>query len=193
MFEELLEKLAIELDKRGVPYMVIGGQAVLAYGEPRLTRDVDLTIGWDSDRVQEIISLVSALGWKTLIDHPSQFAKETMVLPCQDPETGIRIDFIFSFSPYEQTALNRVKKLNIRQTKVNFASVEDLIIHKLVAGRPRDFEDVKNILLKNPQLDNSYILRWLDEFAAVLGKPLVEQFKEFQQTRMPGSNPIYNQ
>ena len=41
MFEALLERLALSLEQSGVPYMVIGGQAVLIYGEPRLTRDLE--------------------------------------------------------------------------------------------------------------------------------------------------------
>jgi hypothetical protein len=43
MFQQLLETIALGLEKRGIPYMVIGGQAVLLYGEPRLTRDIDVT------------------------------------------------------------------------------------------------------------------------------------------------------
>jgi len=35
MFEKLLEKLAIIFSKNHIPYMIIGGQAVLLYGEPR--------------------------------------------------------------------------------------------------------------------------------------------------------------
>jgi hypothetical protein len=38
MFNSLLERLTIEFGNRGIPYMVIGGQAVLRYGEPRLLR-----------------------------------------------------------------------------------------------------------------------------------------------------------
>jgi hypothetical protein len=40
MFQTLLVKLARTLDGAGLPYMVIGGQAVLRHGEPRLTRDL---------------------------------------------------------------------------------------------------------------------------------------------------------
>jgi hypothetical protein len=39
MFQALLVRLARALDSAGIPYMVIGGQAVLLYGEPRLTRN----------------------------------------------------------------------------------------------------------------------------------------------------------
>jgi len=38
----LLVNLAKALDEAGIPYMLIGGQAVLIYGEPRLTRDIDV-------------------------------------------------------------------------------------------------------------------------------------------------------
>ncbi len=37
MFTQLLERLATALDLAEIPYMIIGGQAVLLYGEPRLT------------------------------------------------------------------------------------------------------------------------------------------------------------
>ena len=39
-----------------------------------------------------------------------------------------------------------------------------LITHKVFAGRPRDLEDVKSILLRNPDIDLQYIRKWLREF-----------------------------
>ncbi len=44
MSQNLLTRLARALDEAHIPYMIIGGQAVLLYGEPRLTRDVDVTV-----------------------------------------------------------------------------------------------------------------------------------------------------
>lgn len=38
--------------------MVIGGQAVLVHGEPRLTEDIDITLGVDIARVNDIIVLL---------------------------------------------------------------------------------------------------------------------------------------
>ena len=45
MVRDLIERLARALERAGLPYMVIGGQAVLLYGEPRVTKDVDITLG----------------------------------------------------------------------------------------------------------------------------------------------------
>jgi len=81
-----------------------------------------------------------------------------------DVSTGIRVDFIFSFTPYETGAIKRAKKVKIMGQEVNFASPEDLIIHKIFAGRPRDIEDVRSILLKNPDIDIRYMQEWLKEF-----------------------------
>ncbi|MDT8395705.1 MAG: hypothetical protein RRA32_04540 [bacterium] len=57
MFQELIARIAASLNVRKIPYMIIGGQAVLLYGEPRLTRDIDVTLGagvsWLSDLCRE--------------------------------------------------------------------------------------------------------------------------------------------
>jgi len=161
MFERLLEGLGRELEARSIAYMVTGGQAVLLYAEPRLTRDIDITLGLSTDRLPSLREVVSALGLRIRVAEPEDFVRETLVLPCEESQTGIRIDFIFSDSPYEAEALSRVKRVRVGGSEVRYASVEDLIIHKLVAGRPRDIEDVRGILLKNPVYDTDYVRRWL--------------------------------
>ena len=42
MFETLLKKIGEGCEARHIPYMITGGQAVLIYGEPRLTKDIDV-------------------------------------------------------------------------------------------------------------------------------------------------------
>ena len=76
-----------------------------------------------------------------------------MVLPCSDPSTGIHVDFILSFSPYEKTALGRARRIKVGQADVVFVLLEDLVIHKILAGRPRDLEDVRHVLIRNPKAD----------------------------------------
>jgi predicted nucleotidyltransferase len=182
MVERLLEQIAQGLERRRVPYMIIGGQAVLIYGEPRLTGDVDVTLGVGPERLPEIQDLASASGWKILAERPPDFVQRTMVLPCLDPQSGVRLDFIFSFSPYEAQAIERARQVQIGETSVRFASPEDLVIHKMVAGRARDLEDVRGILLKNPTLDSQYVDRWLREFNQSLGKGFAAQFKSLRSS-----------
>lgn len=179
MYTAVLENIARTLSAAAIPYMIIGGQAVLLYGEPRLTKDVDVTLGADLDRLPEMLLLVEQMRFDLLAD-PEPFTRQTMVLPCQDRDTGIRVDFIFSFSAFEQEALRRVNRIVMGSTEVCFATVEDLMIHKMVAGRPRDLEDVKSVLNRNPDVDVPYVRHWLRAFSEALGRTLLEQFEQFR-------------
>ena len=164
MFEKILSQIGVSLNKHNLPYMVVGGQAVLFYGEPRLTRDIDITLGVDVNHFRDVLAVVQELNLKPLPKEIESFVRQTMVLPALDEHTGIRVDFIFSYTPYETGAIKRAKKVKIIGQEVNLASPEDLIIHKIFAGRPRDIEDVRTVLLKNPDVDIQYIREWLKEF-----------------------------
>lgn len=183
MFEEILAKLARALDKNNIPYMIIGGQAVLLYGEPRLTRDIDVTLGDDIDILPKIIEVTKYLNLKPLPLDITEFVRQTMVLPTRDESSGIRVDFIFSFTPYERQAIEKTREVLLKKTPVRFAAPEDVIIHKVFAGRARDLDDVKSILLKNPSVDLPYIRKWLSEFDTSLSeKDLLKKFEETQKS-----------
>jgi len=161
--------------------MVIGGQAVLLYGEPRLTRDIDITLGIGINELSKVKAVVTSLGLKILVKDEKEFVEKTMVLPTVEKESNIRIDFIFSFSPYERQAITRAKEVKLGRTSIRFASLEDVVIHKIVSGRPRDLEDIKSILIKNPNYDSDYILAWLKEFDQSLKEKFEERFKEIEK------------
>ncbi len=178
MFEELISRLAQALDALKVPYMVIGGQALLLYAEPRMTRDIDITLGYGLERLPEILRASVEAGLEALPDDVSEFAQKTLVLPLMDKDTHIRVDLIFSLTDYERAAIERSRIVRLDGTDVHFAAPEDLIIHKIFAGRPIDLEDVKKVLARNKDLDAEYIRRWLEEFDSTLPeKKLLETFE----------------
>lgn len=158
--------------------MIIGGQAVLLYGEPRLTRDIDVTLDIGVDELDKVLGIISILHLRVLVPDEREFARRTMVLPAIEEESGIRVDFIFSFSRYERQAIQRAKDVKLGRTSVKFASVEDVVIHKVVAGRPRDIEDARSILIKNSHCDLDYIETWLKEFDTSLGESFLNSFKK---------------
>lgn len=176
--EQLLVKVSKALDKSGIPYMVIGGQAVLLYGTPRLTRDIDITLGVNVDQLTQVSDLARGLHLRIIPSNYRDFVAQTMVLPLEDKKSGFGIDFIFSFTPYETQAINRAKRVKFGRAVVKFASLEDIIIHKVFSGRPKDIEDVKSIILKNPNFDRHYIKKWLKEFDSQpeSGSKLLETF-----------------
>lgn len=190
MFKTLIKRVAEALQDKKLPYMIIGGQAVLYYGEPRLTKDIDITLGVGPEALEEVVEVTKKLNLKILIKDVDDFVKNTMVLPAEDPSTGIRVDFIFSHSLYEKQAIERAKEVKFDCTPVKIASLEDVVIHKFVAGRPRDLEDVKNLLLKNPEYDRQYIIEWLKKFGESLNEDILRSFEEIERFSKKGKNNL---
>lgn len=178
MLKELIGRITQALSDAGVPYMLIGGQAVLLYGEPRLTQDIDLTVGLPPTRLDGLLAVVADAAMAPVVEDPAAFVRDTMVLPCRDRTTGIRVDIVFAGSPYESQAISRARKVAVGDANVNVASLEDLVIHKMIASRPRDLEDVRGVLLKNPAADLAYIRHWLDEFEQAMDVPLRGRFDD---------------
>jgi hypothetical protein len=171
MFEQLLARLGRGLDAAGLPYMLIGGQAVLLHGEPRATVDIDVTVGVDAAELARLLGMVRELKMEVLPNPPEPFVAQTNVLPVRDPQTGIRVDFIFSFTPYEEQAIARAVRQPVGGYPLRFAAAEDLILHKLFAGRPRDIEDIRGVLARQRNtLDRQYLRRWAGEFSVLEGK-----------------------
>jgi len=177
MSKTLLVKLAKTLDEKGIAYMVIGGQAVLLYGEPRLTRDIDLTLALTPDKLSKVLDVAHELSLKILVSDPESFVKETWVLPTFDETSGFRVDFIFSWTPYEKEAIERAKTVKVQGYPVRFASPEDVIIHKVISGRPRDLEDVRSIVRKQ-KLNLELIRKWLNILSKSAQRNLWDEFEK---------------
>ncbi len=184
VFEKLIKRIAQRLDEDKIPYMIIGGQAILLYGRPRLTRDIDITLGIDADEFALVEKACKKLKLKILPKKPEDFVRETRILPAEEAKSRIRVDFIFSFSEYETQAIKRAKCVDIDNYPIKFTSREDVIIHKMVAGRAIDEEDVKSVLAKNRKAINfKYIRKWLSEFSKIADlEGIIARFNNLMKT-----------
>ena len=170
-FSRLLADIGRALRDRQIPFMLIGGQAVLLHGRPRLTEDIDVTLGVDASGLPSLLRVCRSLSLSVLPEDAEGFVRETFVLPVRHRESGIRVDFIFSTTAYERQAIARAETVVLAGFPVPFACAEDLLIHKLFAGRPRDLEDAAGVVRrKGHQLDWTYLEHWTSEFAAVPGR-----------------------
>lgn len=170
-FSQFIARLARTLEKHGLPFMLIGGQAVLLHGRPRLTEDIDVTLGIAPDQLPAVLAASGALGLEPLPERLEAFVRATSVLPATHPTTGLRVDFIFSTMPYERQAIERALHITVAGVKVPFATAEDLVLHKLFAGRALDWEDAIGVVRRRGStMDWEYLRRWADEFATVPGR-----------------------
>jgi hypothetical protein len=166
-----LASLTRALDAHGLPFMLIGGQAVLLHGRPRLTEDVDVTLGAGPEALGTVRAVCRELGLTILPADAERFVRDTFVLPARNDHSLLRVDFIFSTTPYERQAITRATLVPLGGARVPFASAEDLVLHKLFAGRPRDLEDAQGVVRRQlGRLDWAYLERWAKEFAGVPGR-----------------------
>ena len=145
--------------------MIFGGQAVLLYGEPRLTEEIDIIVGADPRSPDGVLDVSMALQFKILVDDATAFLRRTFVLPVLDAASGVRIDFVFALSVYEQHAPQRATAVDLDGVPLRFIALEDLMVVKTIAGRPRDLEDIARILRKHPNYDHAYVEKWLVQYA----------------------------
>lgn len=138
-------KLQEQLDSLGLPNCIIGGLALQAWGELRLTRDADFTVltNFDNEesKARSILSLMTPRRPDAL-----QFALRNRVL-LGYVDGDISIDIGLGGFDFEQRVVERAKTVEFApQTALRVCSKEDLIVTKVFAGRDQDWIDVTGII-----------------------------------------------
>ena len=163
------------LIEREIPYVIIGGIAVQRWGQPRLTRDVDLTIQLPSGREEPILREILR-AFPGRIDDALQFAVVNRVLLVRVPG-GSEADITLGLPGYQEHLIARAVDYPLGgERTVKLCSAEDLIILKAVAGRPQDLMDIEGIVARQrDRLDLAYLRRGLGELSTLLDDPEVAQ------------------
>jgi hypothetical protein len=160
---------------------VIGGLAVTVWGEPRLTRDVDVKVSLQRDQGASLVSLLRS-DYHFLSDRPIQTLQQLGMLFVKD-ETGLRLDLLLADTPFDVQAIERAQPVEIQSGQtLTVCTPEDLIIYKMISTRPRDQEDVQGIVRRQQQkLDDTYILDWLQQFEQAFDdSTLVSEYKRLR-------------
>lgn len=128
-------------------FCIIGGVAVQRWGQPRLTQDVDLTILTGFGAEEEFTDLLLQ-AFKGRRDDARAFALRHRVLLLKT-DSGVPIDVAFGALPFEERSIQRASPWNWSTGQsLLTCSAEDLIVHKVFAGRDRDWADVETILVR---------------------------------------------
>lgn len=140
---ELLAALSTVLARWGRWY-VFGAQAVIAYGVPRLSADVDVTIALVPDEPERFVRDMEASGFALRV-HDPDFVRRTRVMPFVHLPTAMPLDVVLAGSGLEDEFLDRARNVNVGGTTVPLIDREDLMIAKILAGRPKDLDDAHSL------------------------------------------------
>ena len=156
------------LDATNMPSMVIGGVAASVLGKPRLTQDVDALAILPEGEWANAVSTAARHGILPRIENPLDFARRSRVLLMRHVESGIDIDVTFGGLSFEQAAIDNSKIHDIGGLRVRLPRVEDLLIMKAVARRPKDLQDIEGLLAAHPEADVATVRQWVSEFATAM-------------------------
>ncbi len=179
--DPLLKRIVERFEAESLPYVVIGGQAVIIHGHVRYTHDIDFTLGFPIFELDRVIRIRDQLGIKPAQEDSDEFARLSHVLHCLDPATGVGIDLSFVDSPYLVQAIERATVVEVLGQPVRFLNVVDLLVHKVIAGRAQDHTDVVELLNHGHDVDHGEVNRWLEQFEQVVEEELRERYAAWRR------------
>jgi predicted nucleotidyltransferase len=169
------------LQAEKVRYALIGGLAVSLRGRPRVTVDVDMVIAADVPRALALAAALDGTSFRPLFDDVSEVVQKAFILPLRHRATGVKVDMAVGLSGFEQQAIARAEYLDIAGTHVSVATAEDLVIMKLLAGRPRDEEDLRGLVIaQGGQMDWDYCHDLAAKLGEAVGQDLVGRLGTFR-------------
>jgi uncharacterized nucleotidyltransferase DUF6036 len=142
---DTLELLRL-LGDHQVRYVVVGGQAVIYYGYPRLTGDIDLFFDSNEENAARLFDALAEFWGGDIpgVMKAEELTHDGLILQFGRPPN--RIDFMnrvdgLGFTEAWETRI----ELRISDTAVHvpYLSLPKLIKNKEVSGRPRDLEDLE--------------------------------------------------
>jgi len=164
----LLVKITAILDKLAIPYLITGGMAVLVWGRPRFTADVDVVVELKEENLLDLERSLKNLGRSGFIDRMAM--REALHHGGEfnfiDSITGVKVDFwMLKNDAFDSSRLGRRVSKDILGKKVYFISPEDLILIKLQwykeSQSSQQLEDVESIFrISGHELDKIYLAQW---------------------------------
>ena len=153
-----IESLFEALTQRNVRYVVVGGVAVVLHGHPRLTADVDLAIDLDPEPLTHAMQVLTELGFEPQLPVSiNQFVdpairaewisqRNLTVFSLRSRSNALLTADVFAENPIPFADLWRdAVQIALTVTTVRIASIAHLIEMKLLAGRPKDLEDIAHL------------------------------------------------
>jgi predicted nucleotidyltransferase len=160
------------LEQQQWRFCFIGGIAVQQWGEPRITRDVDLSLftgfGGEQRFIQELLR-----HFQPRVEDCEAFALRNRVLLLL-AQGNIGIDVALAGLPFEAGMIQRAVLVEVLPGKqLRLCTAEDLIVLKAFAARPVDWHDVQSIVIRqgSSALDWGYIQQQLQPLAEAKEEP----------------------
>jgi hypothetical protein len=156
----LAARLGACFDDAQLPYAVGGALALGAWGAPRATIDVDVSVFVTEHELEPLFDALERGG--VMIDRANAARLVPQIGMFKGRFGKMYVDvFVATHSQYDEMKQRRVARALPTGETVWFLSAEDLVLHKLIFGRDKDEADLARLLAVQQKLDLGYVRRWL--------------------------------
>lgn len=183
-------ELQVLLAAQGWRFCFIGGVAIQKWSEPRLTKDMDLTLLTGFGKEEPFVDFLLQ-HFESRVSDAREFALSNRILLLRN-EHGTGIDIALGALPFEEEAVNRAQDLEYMPgVTLRTCTAEDLLVMKAFASRPIDWNDVRGILVRQGtrNLDWPYIHRQLQPLCELKEAPEIMTQLEKLRKEVAASEP----
>lgn len=173
-------------DARRVKYCVIGGFAVGYLSTPRFTKDIDFIVNLPHLVLPSVIEDLIALGFEIdLFPTIKRWTQEHMIV---FEYQGFRVDWLKPALPLHQHVVDTAIEAEWNGEKIRFASIESLILLKLLAFRSQDKVDIESLIAtKLTDLNLPYIESEWQTIGELTDLPMIWFKERYQHITSGGS------
>ncbi len=129
--EGVLARITGVLDKLGIPYMACGSLSCMAYGEPRMSNDVDIVIAPSRSQLEELTATLDKDFYVSRSAAIEAFEQKSM-FNVIDKNESFKVDLIIlKDRAYDTERFSRRRKRKVVDVELWLLSAEDSIRSKL--------------------------------------------------------------
>ncbi len=166
---ELLAQVVETFERLHIPYLVTGSMASMAYGEPRLTNDIDVVAGIREADIPDLLTAFPAHEFYLSEDAIREAIRAKRQFNIIHPASGLKVDVIIrKETPFDRSRFARARTIRPAESyEAAFASAEDVILKKMEfyreGGSEKHLRDITGMLkVSGDEIDRAYIAEWAD-------------------------------
>ncbi len=164
--------------EKQVRWAVAGALAANAYRlQVRTTTDLDLIVELSAESYDHIRMALERDGWSVRPTGGEQ--RDFPDIVRLRHRSHFPTDLLLAKTPYQVTAIQRARLLD--PVALGFAlpylAPEDVVIHKLLAYRFRDRDDLESLARAGVRIDEAYVTYWCDEWE------IRDRWEEFRRSK----------